>query len=110
YKKPDATAESFHGEWLGLGDMGVQDEEGYYYIVDRKQDMILSGAINVYPAEIEEVLHEHPKIADVAVIGVPDEKWGETVKAVVVLKEGETANEEEIIHFCNGKLARFKLP
>src|SRR5699024_10619775 len=72
--------------------------------------MILSGAINVYPAEIEEVLHEHPKIADVAVIGVPDEKWGETVKAVVVLKEGETANEEEIIHFCNGKLARFKLP
>jgi len=110
YKKPDATAESFHGDWLGLGDMGVQDEEGYYYIVDRKQDMILSGAINVYPAEIEEVLHEHPKIADVAVIGVPDEKWGEAVKAVVVLKDGETANEEEIIHFCNGKLARFKLP
>lgn len=110
YKNPEATEEAFRGEWLGLGDMGVQDEEGYYYIVDRKQDMILSGALNVYPAEIEGVLHQHPKIADVAVIGVPDEKWGETVKALVVLKDGETAEEEEMIRFCDGKLAKFKKP
>lgn len=110
YKNTEATAEAFHGEWLGLGDMGVQDEEGYYYIVDRKQDMILSGAINVYPAEIEGVLHQHPKLVDVAVIGVPDEKWGEVVKAIVVLKEGETADAEEIIEYCDGKLAGFKKP
>jgi len=110
YKNPEATAEAFSGEWLGLGDMGVQDEEGYYYIVDRKQDMILSGALNVYPAEIEGVLHQHPKVVDVAVIGVPDEKWGETVKALVLLREGETADEEEIIKFCDGKLANFKKP
>lgn len=110
YKKPDATAESFQGEWLWLGDIGVQDDEGFYYIVDREQDMILSGAINVYPAEIEEVLHEHTKIADVAVIGVPDEKWGEVPIAVVVLHEGADANEEDILEFCNGKLAKYKIP
>lgn len=90
--------------------MGIQDEEGYYYIVDRKQDMILSGAINVYPAEIEEVLHEHPNIADVAVIGVPHEKWGEVAKAIVVPREEEKADAEDILEFCNGKLAKFKIP
>ncbi|MCM3636647.1 AMP-binding protein [Sporosarcina luteola] len=110
YKNPEATAEAFHGEWLGLGDMGVQDEDGFYSIVDRKQDMILSGALNVYPAEIEGVLHRHPKIADVAVIGVPDEKWGEAVKAIVVLREGEEADSKEIIEFCDGKLADYKKP
>ena len=110
YKNPEATAEAFKGEWLGLGDMGMQDEEGYYYIVDRKQDMILSGALNVYPAEIEGVLHQHPKVVDVAVIGVPDKKWGEAVKALVQLQDGETADEEEIIRFCDGKLANFKKP
>ncbi|WP_438318652.1 class I adenylate-forming enzyme family protein [Sporosarcina sp. FA9] len=110
YKNPEATEEAFRGEWLGLGDLGVQDEEGYFYIVDRKQDMILSGAMNVYPAEVEGVLHQNPKIADVAIIGVPDEKWGETVKAIVILREGETAEAEEIIQFCDGKLASFKKP
>lgn len=72
--------------------------------------MILSGAINVYPAEIEEVLHEHTKIADVAVIGVPDEKWGEVPIAIVVLHEGEDVNQEDILEFCNGKLAKYKIP
>ncbi|WP_060207558.1 class I adenylate-forming enzyme family protein [Sporosarcina koreensis] len=110
YKNPEATAEAFNGEWLGLGDMGVQDEDGFYSIVDRKQDMILSGALNVYPAEIEGVLHRHPKIADVAIIGVPDEKWGEAVKAIVVLREGEEADAKEIIDFCEGKLADYKKP
>lgn len=110
YKNPEATNEAFRGEWLGLGDMGIQDEEGYYYIVDRKQDMILSGALNVYPAEIEGVLHQHPNILDVAVIGVPDEKWGEAVKAIVVLHEGEKTTAEDIIKYCEGRLANYKRP
>lgn len=76
YNNQAATNEAFQDGWLGLGDLGTQDEEGFYYIVDRKQDMILSGAINVYPAEIEEVLYKHPQIADVAVIGIPHEKLG----------------------------------
>lgn len=110
YKNPEATADAFDGEWLGLGDMGVRDEDGFYSIVDRKQDMILSGALNVYPAEIEGVLHRHPKIADAAVIGVPDSKWGEAVKAIVVLKPGETADAQEIMDYCEGKMAGYKKP
>lgn len=110
YKNEEATAEAFQGDWLGLGDMGIRDEDGFYSIVDRKQDMILSGALNVYPAEIEGVLHRHPKIKDVAVIGVPDEKWGESVMAVVVLKQGMTADEAEIIDFCEGEMAGYKKP
>src|SRR5699024_6427203 len=100
----------FKGEWLGLGDVGVQDENGFYYIVDRKQDMILSGAINVYPAEIEGVIHMHPMVKDVAVIGVPDEKWGEVPLAAIVLRDGETIPKEEILTFCEGKLAKYKVP
>ncbi|MEV9641385.1 AMP-binding protein [Mammaliicoccus sciuri] len=110
YQRPEANKESFKGEWLSLGDVGLQDEDGYYYIVDRKQDMILSGAINVYPAEIEGVLHEHPKVEDAAVIGIPDEKWGEVPLAAIVLRKGEQAEKEEIIEFCNGRLAKFKIP
>lgn len=110
YKRPDANEESFDGEWLSLGDVGVQDEDGYYYIVDRKQDMILSGAINVYPAEIEGVLHQHPSVEDVAVIGVPDEKWGEVSLAAIVLREGKEVTKEELKEFCSGKLAKYKIP
>lgn len=110
YRKDEANKESFKGEWLGLGDVGVQDEDGFYYIVDRKQDMILSGAINVYPAEIEGVIHMHPMVKDVAIIGVPDEKWGEVPLAAIVLREGETIPKEEIINFCEGKLAKYKIP
>lgn len=110
YNNPEATKAAFKGEWLSLGDLGKQDDEGFYYIVDRKQDMILSGAINVYPVEIEEVLHCHPKIADVSVIGIPHEKWGEVPIAIAVLHDGEVADVEEIKAFCQGKLARYKIP
>lgn len=110
YKDPQRTADSFRGEWFSAGDMAKQDEDGYYYLVDRKHNMIITGGENVYPSEIEAVLSEHPKVSAVAVIGLPDEKWGEAVTAVVVLKEGEEAQEEEIIDFCRGKMAPFKRP
>src|SRR5699024_6771353 len=77
YENSEATDKAFHGEWLGLGDMAKQDEDGFYYLVDRKQDMILSGAINVYPAEIEEVIHEHPNVSEATVIGMKHGTWGE---------------------------------
>ena len=107
---PEKTKKAFIGEWLSAGDMARMDEEGYLFLVDRKQDMIISGGENLYPTEVEEVLSKHPKIHELAVIGVPDEKWGETVKAVIVLKPGEEATEEEIIKFCEGKLAGYKKP
>ncbi len=110
YKNPDATAKSTRNGFFSVGDMARRDEEGYYYIVDRTQDMIISGGSNIYPAEIEETLHSHPKIQEAAVIGVPDETWGETVKAIVVLKPGQTATEQEIIEYCLERMARYKRP
>ena len=102
--------EGFEGEWFHTGDLARQDEEGYFYIVDRKIDMIISGGENIYPAEIEDILYSHPKILEAAVIGVPDERWGESVKALLVLKEGEKASEEEIIEFCRTRLGGYKIP
>ncbi len=102
--------EGFDEEWFFTEDLAKQDEEGYFYIVDRKVDMIISGGENIYPAEIEEALYSNPKISEAAVIGVPDERWGESVKALLVLKEGETASEEEIIEFCKIRLAGYKIP
>jgi len=96
--------------WFSTGDMVYYDDEGYYYVVDRVKDMFISGAENVYPREIEKVLEEHPKIAQVQVIGVPDSKWGEVGRAIVVLKNNEEASEEDILEFCRGKLAKFKIP
>ena len=96
--------------WFSTGDMVYFDDEGYYFVVDRVKDMFISGGENVYPREIEKLLEDHPKIAQVQVIGVPDAKWGEIGKAIVILKEGEEATEEEIIEFCKGKLAKFKIP
>lgn len=110
YKMPEETRAAQLGEWFTVGDMGSQDEEGYFYVVDRKQDMIISGGVNIYPAETEELLSSHPKILEVACIGVPDQKWGEALKAVIVLKEGQTATEQEIIGFCEGKIAGYKKP
>jgi len=110
YKNPQATAEAFRGGWFHSGDLVRQDEEGFLYIVGRKQDMIVSGGENIYPAEIEDVLQSHPKILEVAVIGVYDEQWGESVKAVVVLKPGETMTEEEVIEYCKQNLASYKKP
>ncbi len=86
------------------------DAEGYFYIVDRKKDMIIAGGYNIYPRDIDEVLYEHPKVAEACAIGVPDPYRGETVKVFVVLKEGQTSSEEEIIKFCKEKLAAYKVP
>jgi long-chain acyl-CoA synthetase len=96
--------------WLYSGDAGYFDRDGYLYVYDRVKDMIISGAENIYPAEVESALYGHPSVADVAVIGVPDSQWGESVKAVVVLKAGETATEAEIIAFCRERIAHFKAP
>jgi acyl-CoA synthetase (AMP-forming)/AMP-acid ligase II len=110
YKDPKATAEAMRGGWFHSGDLVRRDAEGYVYVVDRKKDMIISGGENVYPAEIEEVLYRHPKILECAVIGVFDEKWGESVKAVVVCKPGEKLTGEEVLEFCKRHLASYKKP
>ena len=107
---PDESAEALKGGWMHTGDAGVLDDEGYIYIQDRVKDMIVSGGENIYPRIIEEVLFKHPAIADAAVIGVPHEQWGETVKAIAVLREGMTATEEEIIDFCRDKLGGYERP
>lgn len=110
YNLPEATAETLRDGWCYTGDVAYMDEEGYVFIVDRKKDLILVGGLNVYPREIEEILYTNPKVAEAAVIGLPDELRGEAVKAVVALKAGETATEREIIKFCQEKLANYKLP
>jgi fatty-acyl-CoA synthase len=98
------------GDFFTSGDMGYKDEEGYLFLVDRKANMIISGGENIYPSEVEDCLGGHPKVKDVAVIGVPHEKWGESVMAFVVLHEGQTATPEEIIAYCKGKIAGYKVP
>ena len=110
WNRPDETAIALRDGWLYTGDIARMDEDGYFYIVDRKKEMIISGGFNIYPRDIEEVLFEHPKIQEGAAIGVPDEYRGETVKVFVVLKEGETATDEEIIEYCRSKLAKYKVP
>jgi acyl-CoA synthetase (AMP-forming)/AMP-acid ligase II len=110
WKNHEATAETLRGGWLHTGDLGIMDEKGYVYILDRAKDMIISGGENVYSREIEDVILKHPAVHEVAVIGVPDEKWGEAIKALVSLKEGRKATEEEIINFCKEHLASYKKP
>ncbi|WP_421381696.1 class I adenylate-forming enzyme family protein [Bacillus salacetis] len=110
YKNPEANEASFKDGYFTVGDMALQDDEGYYYIVDRKKDMLISGGVNIYPREIEEALYSHPGILDVAVIGVPDPTWGESVKAIVVPREGTTLTEQDIIDYCEGKIASYKKP
>ncbi|HSB00105.1 MAG TPA: long-chain-fatty-acid--CoA ligase [Anaerolineales bacterium] len=110
WKQPEATEEALRGDWMHTGDAGTLDEEGYLYIQDRVKDMIVSGGENIYPRIVEEVLFKHPAVAEVAVIGVPDEEWGERVKAIVVLRPGMTATAEEIMDFCRGKLGGFERP
>lgn len=110
WKKPEETEKALKNSWFHTGDMGYLDEDRYLYIVDRKKDMIITGGENVYSAEVENVLCMHPSVSEAAVIGVPHEKWGETVKAIVVLKPGESATEEEIIEFCKKNLASYKKP
>src|SRR5687768_7526271 len=97
WKKPEQTAEAFAGGWLHTGDVARKDDDGFLYIVDRKKDMIVSGGFNVYPREVEDVISQHPAVAAVGVIGVPDEKWGEAVKAVVVKRAGAEVDPAELI-------------
>ena len=104
--RPEATADAFtaDGQWFRSGDVAVTDEDGYVYLVDRIKDMIISGGENIYPAEVENAIAEHPAVADCGVFGVPDEKWGETGRAVVVLRPGETATAEELRGFLLGRI------
>lgn len=110
WNRPEETAAILKDGWLLTGDMGYMDEQGYFYIVDRKKDMIIAGGFNIYPREVEEVLFEHPSIQEAAVIGVPDPYRGETVKAFVVFKEGQEASEEELEQHCRQRLASYKIP
>jgi acyl-CoA synthetase (AMP-forming)/AMP-acid ligase II len=110
WQKPEATAESFREGWFYSGDMATFDEDGYIYFMDRKKDMIISGGYNIWPSEVESVLYQHEAVLEAAVVAIPDEKWGEVVKAVIVLKPGKTATAEEIINFCKSNLAGFKAP
>ena len=110
WKNEEATKKSISSGWFSTGDAGYLDADGYLYIHDRIKDMIVSGGENVYPAEVENALFDHPAIGDVAVIGVPDDKWGEAVKAVVVLKPGAEATEDEIISYSRTKIAGYKIP
>lgn len=113
WKEPEKTKQVFEGEWFSAGDMAKRDEGGYYYLVDRKANMIITGGENVYPSEVENLLGPHPAVKDVAVIGVPDKKWGEAVKVVVILHDKYTPSEDlakELIQYCRGKIAGYKIP
>jgi acyl-CoA synthetase (AMP-forming)/AMP-acid ligase II len=110
YKNPTATAQTSRGEWMSVGDVAWMDAEGFVYICDRKRDMIISGGVNIYPAEIEDTLHRHPAIEDAAVFGVPDAEWGERVHAAVQLRAGMSATERDVMDFCRAHLADYKTP
>jgi len=110
YKNPEATKHAFRNGWFHTGDVGYRDQDGFYYIVDRKSDMIIRGGENIYPREIDEVLYQHPSVAAAAVVGMPDELYGEEVAAFVVLREGSEASEGQLIEFCKGRLADYKCP
>lgn len=110
WNRPDETAKTLRDGWLYTGDMARIDEDGYFYIVDRKKDMIIAGGFNIYPREVEDVLFEHPAVKEAAVVGVPDPYRGETVKAFIVLKEGKTVTEEELDQHCRANLAAYKVP
>jgi len=110
YKLPEATAEIRAHGWHHTGDVGYRDEHGYFYIVDRKKDMIITGGFNVFCAEVEAAVMELPKVRECAVMGVPHEKWGEAVTAIVVLREGESLAAEEVIAHCKSRLGGVKAP
>jgi acyl-CoA synthetase (AMP-forming)/AMP-acid ligase II len=110
WNEPEKTAEAMNGEYFSAGDMARRDEDGYYTLVDRKANMIITGGENVYPAEVENAVGSHPKVKHVAVIGTPHEKWGEQVTAVIVLHAGEEAAPEEISRHCRGEIAGYKVP
>jgi long-chain acyl-CoA synthetase len=108
--RPDLTAETLRGGWMWTGDLATWDDDGYLFIVDRAKDMIISGGENIYSAQVENAIHRHPAVLEAAVIGVPDDEWGEAVKAVVALKPGMTATEQEIIDVARLHLASYQKP
>ncbi|MDP7371028.1 MAG: AMP-binding protein [Nitrospinota bacterium] len=110
WKDPEATAGTMRGGWVHTGDLATEDEDGFIYIVDRKKDMIISGGYNIYPAEIERVLCLHPGVAEAMVIGVPDDRWGEAVKALIVMRPGERADAAEFVRFTRDRIASYKKP
>jgi long-chain acyl-CoA synthetase len=110
WKRDDETAVTVREGWLYTGDIARMDEDGYFYIVGRKKDMIIAGGYNIYPREIDEILYEHPKVLEAAAVGVPDPRRGETVKAFIVVQPGETLTEDEVIAFCRDRLAPYKVP
>jgi long-chain acyl-CoA synthetase len=113
YKDEDKTRESRRGKYATVGDMGYLDHDGYLYLSDRKSDMIISGGVNIYPAEVEAALVAHPKVGDVAVFGIPNDEWGEEVKAVIEPNSGVEPGDalaQELLVFLQGRLARYKLP
>jgi long-chain acyl-CoA synthetase len=110
WNQPGASADQVRGGWLFSGDIATRDEDWYLYIVDRKKDVIIAGGYNVYPREVDEVLHTHPKVRQAVTVGLPDAYRGETVKAFVVLKAGESADEAEIVAFCRERLSAYKAP
>jgi long-chain acyl-CoA synthetase len=110
WQRPEATAEAMRGGWFHSGDMARVDEEGYFFIVDRKKDLIIRGGYNVYPREVEEVLYEHPQIREAAVVGVPHDEWGEEIGAAVVLHEGEQLSAEEVSAYVRERIAAYKYP
>jgi long-chain acyl-CoA synthetase len=110
WQRPDATAEAIRDGWFHSGDMGRIDEDGYFFIVDRKKDMIIRGGYNVYPREVEEILYEHPKIREAAVLGIPHDEWGEEIGAAVVLHDGEECSPEEVSAFVKERIAAYKYP
>jgi long-chain acyl-CoA synthetase len=110
WNKPEATEEAIVDGWFASGDLAKRDEDGYYFIVDRKKELIVRGGYNVYPREIEEVLYEHPAVREAAVIGIPDDRMGEEVGAAIALKEGEDASEDDIKAFVKEQVAGYKYP
>jgi acyl-CoA synthetase (AMP-forming)/AMP-acid ligase II len=110
YKNPAKTAETIRDGWLYTGDMARMDNDGFIYLVDRKKDTIITGGENIYPAEVEEILHGHPKIYDVAVIGIPDERLGEIALAIIAPKPGEGLTEAEVFEFCEQNMAKYNRP
>ena len=110
WNNPEATAKTIVAGWLHTGDLATCDDEGYHSIVGRLKDMIISGGENIYPAEVESLMHAHPAVAEAALIGVPDAKWGEVGRAVIVVKPGQTLTADELIAFLTNRLAKYKVP
>jgi acyl-CoA synthetase (AMP-forming)/AMP-acid ligase II len=110
WRKPDATAETMRNGWMHTGDAGYRGDDGYIYVTDRIKDMVITGGENVYPREVEDVLYANEAVLEAAVIGVPDERWGERVHAIVVLRPGQTTTDQEILEYCRSNLAGYKTP